>query len=156
MWEIRKNNSPVLRQKCKTLEEVTRQDRELLKQMAHQMRKHSGVGLAAPQIGITKRMIVVDIGKGVHSLINPCVVKKIGTRQSMDEGCLSLPQITVRVKRCTKIVVKAVDISGESVKIKAQGLLARVLQHEIDHLDGKLIIDYLPWYRRVFLKFCKV
>lgn len=100
-----------------------------------------GVGLAASQVGINQTMIVVDIGSGLYKLINPKVVKREG-QQINQEGCLSVPNICINIKRAKKVVVLAKDENGKPLNIEAQDLLACVLQHEIDHLKGKLIIDY--------------
>ncbi|MBA7581080.1 Peptide deformylase [subsurface metagenome] len=105
------------------------------------MRKTKGVGLAAPQIGILRRLIVVDIGEGVLKLANPEIVESTG-RDLMEEGCLSVPGESIEIARATKIVVKGLNAKGEAVIFNAEGLLARVIQHEIDHLNGKLIIDH--------------
>ena len=150
MYVLQTFDSPVLRQRSRPVTRVGPNEKELLKTMVTLMRKHGGVGLAAPQIGISRRMIVVEHARGLFRLINPQIMRRTGQKIPGEEGCLSLPGITVTIRRAREILVKAVDISGKSVTIKAQGVLARILQHEIDHLDGKLIIDYLPWYRRMF------
>jgi peptide deformylase len=94
---------------------------------------------------------VVDIGQGPLKLANPRIVNKKGSGV-MEEGCLSLPGIMIKVKRAEQVVVAAQNEFGERIEIQAEGLLARVLQHEIDHLKGILIIDYLPWLKRIMLK----
>ncbi len=117
--------------------------RGILSQMARLMYEVSGIGLAAPQIGINEALIVIDIGTGLYKLVNPKIVKIEGT-QAIEEGCLSVPGIGVKVKRAKKITVEAQDEFGKNVVIEAEDLLACVFQHEIDHLNGRLIIDYLP------------
>ena len=99
-----------------------------------------GVGLAANQIGVLARMCLVDIGEGLQVLINPRMVHAEG-EETEEEGCLSLPTITVPVKRFERVVVEALNEKGEPLTIEAEGLLARVLQHEIDHLEGNLLLD---------------
>lgn len=139
--KIKTFGAPALRQKAKPVDEITEYHRDILSQMARAMYSSSGVGLAASQVGINQAMIVVDIGSGLYKLINPKVVKKEG-KQVNQEGCLSVPSICIEVKRAKKVVVMAKDENGKPLTIEAQGLLACVLQHEIDHLRGRLIIDY--------------
>jgi peptide deformylase len=105
------------------------------------MYEGNGIGLAGPQVGINEQLIVVDIGTGLYKLVNPRITKKQG-RQSLSEGCLSIPGICIKVKRANKILVRALDEEGVKQDIEAEGLLACVLQHEIDHLKGRIIIDY--------------
>jgi peptide deformylase len=131
----------VLRKKAKTVARVTGQARDILSQMARLMYDASGIGLAAPQIGISESMIVVDIGSGLYKLINPRIAKRQG-QQVLEEGCLSVPGVCIKVKRARRVVVKALDENGKDLAIEAEGLLACVFQHEIDHLKGKLIVDY--------------
>ncbi len=149
--KIKLLGEPVLRKKSKPVKRVTEAHREILSKMARTLYESSGIGLAAPQIGINEAMIVVDIGKGLYKLINPKIVKKSGT-QVMEEGCLSLPKISVKVKRAKKIKVKAQDEFAKHICLEAEDLLACVLQHEIDHLKGKLIIDYASFWDKVRLR----
>ena len=100
-----------------------------------------GVGLAAPQVGVSKRIIVVKTEKGPAVFINPKIVKKSRKKEAEEEGCLSLPGIWLKVKRVSEVELAALDINGKKIKIKIGGLLARIFQHEIDHLDGILIIN---------------
>ncbi len=134
--------NPILRKKSKSVKVIEVIEQKIFNDMVATMRKNKGVGLAAPQIGITRRLIVVDIGEGVLKLANPEIVESTG-RDLMEEGCLSVPGESIEIARATKIVVKGLNAKGESVTITAEGLLARVIQHEIDHLNGKLIIDYV-------------
>ena len=117
------------------------QEVELFENMVFTMRAFNGIGLAAPQIGIPRQLIVVDTGEGLIKLANPQIIQVKGS-DKMVEGCLSIPGADVEVKRRYKITVKGLNEKEKAVEIKAKGLLARVLQHEIDHLKGKLIIDY--------------
>jgi peptide deformylase len=107
------------------------------------MHNREGIGLAAPQIGIMQRLVVADIGDGLLSLINPEILDQQG-KTSLMEGCLSLPLIGVDVLRSESIVVRGINAAGEEVTSELRGLMARVIQHEIDHLDGILIIDHGP------------
>lgn len=125
--------------------------RDTLSQMAQAMYEASGVGLAAPQVGISRELIVVDIGEGLYKLINPKIIKKEGA-QAQEEGCLSVPGICLKIKRADKIKIEALDESGKPVAIEAEGLLACVFQHEIDHLKGKLIVDHANLLDKVRIK----
>jgi peptide deformylase len=113
----------------------------LVKAMAKAMYDAPGVGLAATQVGVQKRLIVFDLDDGLVALCNPAIVEASEDTEVDDEGCLSLPGITVPVERPVSCVCEALDLKGRDVRIEADGLLARLLQHETDHLDGLLIID---------------
>ncbi len=131
----------VLRKKAKTIKSVGEQERKVFEEMLTIMRAAGGVGLAAPQIGLGKRMIVVEYNNSLLMLANPKILKKDGF-EFLEEGCLSFPEISVRIKRFNKIVVEALNKNNKKIEIEAEEILSRALQHEIDHLDGKLIIDY--------------
>jgi len=131
-----------LRKKTAKVLKVSDEENRILDEMAKIMCLKGGVGLAACQVGIDKQLAVIDIGDGIMKLINPTIVKKEGC-ETQEEGCLSIPEATIKVRRAEKVTVEYLNERGEAVKIVAHGLLARVLQHEIDHLCGKLIIDYL-------------
>jgi len=123
------------------------------------MRHFAGIGLAAPQIGVARNLIVADIGEGAIRLANPVIVETKGLYGKWKEGCLSVPGIGVSIARPEEIIVRGLNELGKVVELEAQGLLARVLQHEIDHLQGKLIIDYLGILEKMMLfkpKFWKV
>lgn len=143
----------VLRDKARavTADEINDDLREVLSKMSRLMYASKGVGLAAKQVGIDKRFLVADAGDGLYKLINPVVVKKEGV-QCMEEGCLSVPEVYVKVNRAEYVVLKALDEHGKNIELKADGLLSRVFQHEIDHLDGRLIVDYLNWVGKIKLK----
>jgi peptide deformylase len=132
--------SPVLRKKSKAVKRVTPEIVRLMDDMIETMRAAPGVGLAAPQVGESVRIIVADIGEGPITLVNPKVVKKSG-KQTFTEGCLCLPGVEAPVERASQVAVTGLSRSGKGVRIEAQGLLATVLQHEIDHLDGLVFID---------------
>lgn len=143
----------ILREKAALVKksEINDEMRLTLSRMAQLMYKTKGVGLAAQQAGIDKSITVIDAGTGIYKLINPKIVSRSGS-ESMEEGCLSIPGIFVKVKRAGSVVVEALDEYGQPLEIKARGLLARALQHEIDHLNGKLIIDHLDLFNRMRLK----
>jgi peptide deformylase len=143
--------SPVLRGKAKPVARVAEKHRLSLSQMAQLMYSSSGIGLAAPQIGVAEAMIVVDIGSGLYKVINPRIVKRAG-RQSNQEGCLSVPGICIKVRRAKRVTVKGLDENAKPVTIDAEDLLACVFQHEIDHLKGKLIVDYASLLGKLRIK----
>ncbi|MBR5171842.1 MAG: peptide deformylase [Phascolarctobacterium sp.] len=131
---------PVLRQ---TAAEVTKIDKKLiklLKDMAETMYAADGVGLAAPQIGVSKRIVVIDVGDGIIEMINPVIVNKEGSVVG-GEGCLSVPEYEGEVERAEKVECEFTDRSGKRYLIETDGLLAIAIQHELDHLDGVLFID---------------
>lgn len=148
---IRLFGDPVLRKKANAVKHVTAAHRDILSKMAQAMYRDKGIGLAAPQVGINEAMIVADIGAGLYKLINPKILKKEGA-QVMEEGCLSVPGVCIQVRRAKKIVVKAEDENSKPVTIEAEDLLARVFQHEIDHLKGKLIPDYASLFEKLRIK----
>lgn len=142
--QIREVGDDLLRKKSRPVEIIDEKIIQLLEDM-HETLKNAqdGIGLAAPQIGILKRLIVIDLteeGGEVYKLINPVIVKSKG-EQVCTEGCLSVPGLQGNVTRPKEVVVEALDVNGKKVKIKASDLLAIVLSHEIDHLDGILFID---------------
>jgi peptide deformylase len=149
--KIRVFGDPVLKKKAKPVKEVTSSHSEFLSQMAQLMYAEYGIGLAAPQVGINECMIVADIGTGLYKLINPKIVKKNGS-QTIEEGCLSVPGVCLKVKRAGKVVLEAENEESELVTIEADGLLACVFQHEIDHLDGKLIVDHASLIDKIKIK----
>lgn len=138
--EIRKAGDPVLKQKAAPVEKITKKTKELIESMADTMYKADGVGLAAPQVGVSQRIIVIDVGEGLIGLVNPVITERDGL-ESASEGCLSIPGVFGDVERASHVVVEAHDRNGKPVRITGKGLLARALQHEIDHLDGVLFIE---------------
>jgi peptide deformylase len=141
LLEIRTIGDPVLEQVAEPIRKVNEDLKILIKNMFETMHAAEGVGLAAPQVGISKRLIVIDVGEGEpFALVNPVLVK--GWKPIEDqEGCLSVPGVYMPVKRFEKVLVKARNAKDKAVSIEATGLLARALQHEIDHLDGKIFVD---------------
>ena len=139
---VRTNPDPVLREKASKLKNITSPILTLLDDMAETMYDADGIGLAAPQIGISKRLVVIDVQdeNGLLKLINPEIIKHSGSEAAV-EGCLSFPGVAGEVERATDVTVKALNPEGKPVEISATGLLARALQHEIDHLDGTLFVD---------------
>jgi peptide deformylase len=138
-------NNPILRQKAEKVEGISAEIKQLALDMAEMIESEpNDIGLAAPQVNHSLCIIVVqpDKSKKALILINP-EIKKVSTKkETMPEGCLSLPNVIVPVERPFKITAQALDLKGNKIKIKAKGLFARVIQHEVDHLHGVLIVDY--------------
>ncbi len=139
--KIRTDDDPVLRVVARTVKEVNDVTRRTLDDMLETMRHAKGIGLAAPQIGLLHRIIVADIGEGEVELINPVIHFREGEAVA-EEGCLSLPGLRVPVRRATRIGVSGLNRLGEPVDLTFENLMARVIQHEVDHLDGTLIKDH--------------
>lgn len=139
---------PVLRRISHPVKEVNDNIRKLMDNMAETMYHAKGVGLAAPQVGISKRVIVVDIGEGLFKLANPEIIASSGIQDGA-EGCLSVPDVIGNVKRSERVKVKALNEDGDEVTIEASGYLARAFQHEIDHLNGIIFTDKATAIERV-------
>lgn len=137
---IRKIGDEVLAKKCREVTVVDDKICQLIDDMIETMNDANGVGLAAPQVGILKRIVVIDVGDGAIELINP-EITAMGGQQEVIEGCLSVPGRYGRVIRPEKVSVQAMDRNGEYFEIMGEGLLAQALCHEIDHLDGTLYVD---------------
>lgn len=131
---------PLLRQVAKPVERIDKKLQRLLKDMAETMYAADGVGLAAPQVGVSKRLVVIDVGEGLYELINPVIVKKEGKVLGA-EGCLSVPDYEGEVERAEYVECEFTDRTGHRMLLQASGLLAICVQHELDHLDGILFID---------------
>lgn len=149
--KIRVYGDPILSGVAKQVLKITDFHREILSSMSQLMYESSGVGLAAVQVGIPEAFFVADIGTGLYKLINPKIIKQEGT-QVMEEGCLSVPGVSIEVKRAKKITLEALDEEGKQVLIEAEDMLARVFQHEIDHLNGTLILDHASVEEREKIK----
>lgn len=139
---IREENDEILRKKSREVEVVDDKIRILIEDMIETMHKYNGLGLAAPQVGILKRVIVIDLydDNGPMAFVNPVIKKEKGT-QIVEEGCLSFPNKFAKVERPEQIIVEALNAEGEKVKVRGKGLLAQALSHEIDHLNGNLFVD---------------
>jgi peptide deformylase len=139
---LRVTPDPLLRRVSAPVERFDRSLRGLVQDMQHVMSRHQGIGLAAPQVGVELRLFVCEIGGEVLAIVNPRIrLCETGT-EVMAEGCLSLPGVSVPVTRASAALVQGHDPRGTAVSFVAQGLWARVVQHEADHLDGRLITDY--------------
>ena len=149
---ILKYGDTLLRDPAAPVDAVTDETRQLIDDMVQTMYAAPGIGLAAPQIGVGQRILVVDLSVGrtasdLHMLINPEFVERDGM-QLEEEGCLSLPNFSATVARPARVVVTALDRDGEALRLEGTGLLARALQHEIDHLNGRLFVDRLRGVKR--------
>ena len=155
---------PRLREKAKEVTKVDDRVRKILDDMAETMYAAPGIGLAGPQIGVIERLVVIDLGEReegedgepaakahLYKLVNPHVIAKAGSTE-WEEGCLSIPDVKEKVKRSNELTVSALDEQGKEITIKAKGLLAVCLQHEIDHLDGVLFIDRLSRLRKELIR----
>jgi peptide deformylase len=154
--EIRMLGDPVLRQRAEPVAVIDDEVRQLMEDMLETMYAADGVGLAAPQIGISRRIIVVDVGEEAvppFGMANPVIVERSETVERGEEGCLSIPGLKEIVERSARVVVEGVDRDGAPRRIEATGLLARALQHEVDHLDGILFLDRVsPLKRQMLLR----
>lgn len=137
---IRKEGSDILRKKARVVTSIDRSVRRLIDDMFETMYDANGAGLAAPQVGRSLRIAVIDVGQGPLALINPKITSKSGCVTDV-EGCLSFPGVTAKVPRAETVTVEGLDPDGGTVLFQADGLLARAAQHEIDHLDGILFVD---------------
>jgi len=140
--KIRLYGDPCLEAKSKTVKHVGPVERMLISAMFETMIACRGVGLAAPQVGINEQIFVVDTGKEIFAAINPRIIKSAGS-EMMEEGCLSIPRVLVDIKRAKNVWVEFTDIENRLMRAQLNGLTARVFLHEYDHLQGKLILDYL-------------
>ena len=137
---VRLEGDPILRKKSKEVKEITPKIRVLIDDMLETMYEKDGVGLAAPQVGILKRIVVIDVGDGPIVMVNPRIVREEGT-QTGDEGCISVPGKAGQVTRPKDVTVRFMDENGEHYELDGTELLARAICHECDHLEGKLYVD---------------
>ncbi len=142
--DILTHPNPVLKQRAAEVDVASDKDlRPLVRKMAEAMYENAGVGLAAPQIGVSKRVIIFDVDDQLSALCNPVIVERSEETEVDEEGCLSVPGISVPVKRACSVVCTGTTLDGKDVTLRADEFLARVLQHETDHLDGTIILDRL-------------
>ena len=144
--QIRLLDDEILRKNSRVVEVVDDRIRQILNDMADTMyNTKNGAGLAAPQVGILKRLVVIDMGQGLIKLVNPKIIKQEG-QQEVVEGCLSIPNKVGKLKRPAKVTVQALDENGDEIILTGTGELAKCFCHEIDHLDGILFIDLVIEY----------
>jgi peptide deformylase len=134
----------LLRKKSKRVKEITEETRKLVSEMKEIMEKENGVGLAAPQLGFLERIILVKENNETSVFINPVILEKSKEKGVLEEGCLSVPGFCLEIKRPSRIKIKALDLEGKEFSLELKDLPARIFQHETDHLNGVLIVDYLP------------
>lgn len=154
--EIKKYPDEVLKKKALPVDNIDKASQRLIDDMIETMYAAPGIGLAAPQVGVSKRLIVIDVSTREEKhplivLINPEIIETDGLIDS-EEGCLSVPGYTSTIKRAEKVVVKGLDRNGKPFRIEGTGLLARALQHEIDHLDGILFVDRMSSIKKEFFR----
>ena len=140
---IRTFGDPVLRQRAREVEAITDLHRKLIADMFDTMRDAPGVGLAAPQVGVMERIFVWELEDRNAAFINPVIESRSSDTEDDEEGCLSLPGIVYEVQRPSEVTITGLDADGVPTTIEASGLLARIFQHEVDHLDGVLFVDHL-------------
>ncbi|WP_024834567.1 peptide deformylase [Ruminiclostridium josui] len=138
--QIREDGDEVLRKISRPVETIDKKILSLLEDMADTMYRADGVGLAAPQVGVLKRIVVIDVGDGLYEMINPVILEQSGEQDGI-EGCLSIPGLSGKVKRPMNVTLRYTDRNGESITIKANEFFARAICHELDHLDGILYKD---------------
>jgi peptide deformylase len=146
--DIRVLGDPILREETKPVGEITDDVRRLVKDMFETMYLAKGIGLAAPQVGRTERLAVVDVDEAPMVIINPEIIERDAKTAKAEEGCLSIPDVYGDVERPARVRVRALDLEGQTFEIEAGELLGRCLQHEIDHLHGKLFLDYMSVLKR--------
>jgi peptide deformylase len=147
LLEIRVLGDPILREETIPVSEFSGDLQELIDDMFETMHAAKGIGLAAPQVGRRERLTVVDVDGETYVFINPEIVEREGSGKA-EEGCLSIPDVYADVQRATRIVVRALDREGKPFEVEARDLMARCIQHEVDHLFGTLFIDHLSVLKR--------
>ncbi len=145
---IRVLGDPLLRRRATPLAAITSDVRRLVDDMFETMYEARGIGLAAPQVGVSERLFVVDVDGAKYTFINPEIVATAGEMVTSEEGCLSIPEIFADVTRPDEVTIRGLSVEGEPVTVTAAGLLGRCLQHEFDHLEGKLFLDHLSFLKR--------
>jgi peptide deformylase len=146
--ELRKYPDPVLTQESLVVEEIDEAVKRLVGRMFDVMLEASGQGLAAPQVGVLQRVIIMRVDNMDYAVVNPEITFAEGEEKD-EEGCLSIPGVGIEVPRATSLLLQGFDPDGKPIKLEAKGILARVAQHEVDHLNGRLIIDYLSKAERL-------
>lgn len=149
---IKKYPDPILRKKCEEVQEITQDIKNFIGDMIETMEAKEGIGLAAPQVGVLKKIIIVRTPKGPSVFVNPKIVRKSRETEMAEEGCLSLPEIYLNIRRARAAEIEAIDIKGKKIHIRAQGTMARVFQHEIDHIESRLMIDRLNFLQKLKIR----
>ncbi len=146
--DIRTYGDPTLRRKAEPIEVIDDEIRDICQLMVEVMIRNNGIGLAAPQVGISKRIFVLDADDELHILINPELVELSEDLEEKIEGCLSVPGVDAAVSRSARAAVEGLNLLGEPIRLEGEGLVARAIQHEMDHLNGNLFLDQLSAARR--------
>lgn len=146
--EIRTYGDAALRRRSEPIDIIDDEVRDLVQLMIETMIRENGAGLAAPQIGVSKRIFVLDADQQLHVFINPELVELSEEKEESREGCLSVPGVDALVARSSRAVVEGLDVNGERVRLEGEGIIARAIQHEMDHLNGNLYIDHVSTARR--------
>ncbi len=149
---IKSYSNPVLRKKSEEIKEITPEIKRLALDMVETMVKNKGLGLAAPQVGISKRIVAVLLAEGPKIFINPKITKKEKETEIAEEGCLCFPNLFLDIKRAKSVAIKAIDVEGKEMEFFVDGLTARIFQHEIDHLNGILFFDKISFWQRLKLR----
>jgi peptide deformylase len=154
--KIEKYGNPILQKKAEPIKEINQEILELAQNMVQTMHAAPGIGLAAPQVNVSKRLITVDLSVGEKKedliiLINPEILRQEG-ESTVEEGCLSVPDIHENVKRPLQVTVKGIDLEGNEIVLEAENLMARVFCHEIDHINGKLFFEHLSPLKKTLIK----
>ena len=152
---IKKYPDPFLKLRAEKVEEIGDEEKELIRNMLQTMYGARGVGLAANQVGVLKRIIVVDVGKGPQVFINPEILERKGGKEISEEGCLSVPGVFLKIKRWKEIKVRAQDEKGREFEVQVSGLPSFCLQQEIDHLKGLSILDRMSFWQKLWQKIKK-
>ncbi|PLV57170.1 peptide deformylase [Thermotoga sp. SG1] len=152
MYRVRVFGDPVLRKRAKPVTKFDEVLKRTIERMIETMYHYDGVGLAAPQVGISQRFFVMDVGNGPVAVINPEILEASSETEIAEEGCLSFPEIFVEIERSKKVKVRYQNVRGEFVEEELEGYPARVFQHEFDHLNGVLIIDRIKPAKRLLLR----
>jgi len=160
--EIKKYPDPVLKKKTAEITEISEDIKKNIADMKETLIESRGLGLAAPQVGLSKKIVIVHLVNSrsaasdskveFQAIINPRIIKKSREIEIEEEGCLSFPDLFIKIKRSESVEVEALNSEGEKIVLKADGLPARVLQHEIDHLNGILFIDRIPFWQKIKIK----
>ena len=157
--ELRYYGDPILREKCDSVDRFDEQLAEEAESMSETMFRERGIGLAAPQVGMTKRLIIAlqmkdteDVDAEPLALVNPVILSRSNSTWEFEEGCLSIPGVVGRVERSEEAVIRYQDVKGNEHTIQTSGMFARILLHEIDHLDGRLFVDYLSSAQKSLVK----
>lgn len=149
--QIRKYGNPILREICQPVEEIGEEETDIFSSLKGILLEVGALGIAAPQVGVCQRIIAVRVDGNLIQLANPVITDGWG-KSTLTEGCLSIPEVFVKVSRPNRIIVEGVDERGKKRGLEAEGILARAIQHEVDHLDGTLIVDYTPQEKKDKIK----